>query len=89
MIMERLTQNMQKLYDNGKSQVFWVESSNMVLIVTDFGENMVEQYRLAAIDPDSGEIGGMYVECSGIPCNVPEVVKLMKLGMKLVEEAKK
>lgn len=85
MIMERLTQNMLKLHDSGGSRMYWDEKTSMLLIITELQPNRLEQYRVVGIDPDSGEVGGMYAEAAGIGICEPEEWKMMQLGMKMLE----
>lgn len=89
MIMERLVQNMTKLHDNGEYKVFWVESSQMLLIVHDESGGYTEACTVMGIDPDSGEVGQIYVDCS-LPYDIePELWRMGKIGMKMLEYHKK
>lgn len=59
MIMHRMIQRMQKLYEGERTQVFFDEITNMELYVIESSENA---YKVMGLDPDSGECGWLYME---------------------------
>ncbi len=85
MIVERLVQNKPKLFDNGEYKVFWVESSNMLLIVHDESGGYTEAATIMGIDPNSGECDQIYVDMS-LPFDIePEMWEMGQKALKMWE----